>query len=79
MQEFNTAASCVREVFPDAEIISNRTNKYPIRVIVSTNLDGKETELWSGRQQNLFSKYRSERTRAMNEIKSNLQALKSKM
>lgn len=80
MQEFNTAASCVRDIFPDSELIVNMTDNYPIRIIVSAELDGKKKmDIWSGRQQELFGKNRSKRTKAIAEIKSNLQKLKSSL
>lgn len=53
-------------------------DKYPVRVKVQAKMpDGGQTiKVWSGRQQDLFSKYASKRTATMNTIKSNLQTLK---
>ena len=75
-QEFNTAATCVRTVFPGAEIIQDRVDVYPIRVIVTAHLNGKNMEVWSGRQQSLFSKYYTEREKSMAEIIELLKGLK---
>lgn len=76
-QEFNTAASCVKNVFPGADIVQDCVNVYPIRVIVTAHLNGKNIEVWSGRQQSLFSKYYSEREKSMSEITELLEGLKS--
>ena len=79
MQEFNTAKECVLAVFPNAEIISNRTNAYPIRVVVAAHT-GSESDVivWEGRQQSLFLKNRSLRIESMNAIKTHLVQLKGK-
>jgi hypothetical protein len=75
-QEYSTAKSCVQAVFPDAKITENRTENYPIRVIVSASVDGTNVEVWSGRQQDLFSKYATKRKAAMDTMKNNLADLK---
>ena len=75
-QEYSTAESCVKSVFPGAKIVANRVDKYPIRVTVSAQIDGTNVEVWSGRQQDLFSKYASKRSQAMAMMKANLQDLK---
>ena len=62
---------------PDATIIRNCVNAYPIRVIISAEMQGiGRLELWSGRQQSLFRKYGEERRKSMNDIKAMLQDLK---
>jgi len=71
-QEFSTAAECVREIFPDSVIEAKRTDNYPIRVIITANVKGKNWEIWSGRQQDLFQKYASKRKQAMANIQANL-------
>jgi len=77
-QEFNSAAECVRAVFPGCKIIENRVDVYPVKVIVTAELGGRgrPMEIWSGRQQNLFSKYASKRSTSMTQIKENLKMFK---
>ena len=77
-QEYNSAASCVKQVFgPDATIIRNCVDAYPIRVIVSAEMQGiGKLELWSGRQQSLFRKYGEQRRKSMSDIKAILEDLK---
>ena len=83
-QEYNSALTALRKVFPDADVVENCVDKYPIRVIVTAQKDssppGKNpTEIWSGRQQDLFSKYASKRKKAMEAIENNLSSYKSKL
>ena len=66
----------MKKVFPSSQIIENRVNKYPIRVIVTAAHTDNVVEIWSGRQQDLFSKYKSKRINAMKEINSSLEGLK---
>jgi hypothetical protein len=73
----------VKKVFPSSQIIENRVDKYPIQVIVTAHIiltndvdDDDGVEIWSGRQQNLFSKYKSKRINAIKEINSSLEGLK---
>ena len=69
----------MKKVFPSSQIIENRVDKYPIRVIVTahtSNVGIDAVEIWSGRQQDLFSKYKSKRINAMKEINSSLEGLK---
>lgn len=66
----------MKEAFPGAEIVQDRVDNYPIRVIVSAEVNGQKMEVWSGRQQSLFSKYTSERKQAMAAIVQNLEDLK---
>ena len=67
----------MKKVFPSSQIIENRVDKYPIRVIVTAHSEKDDAiEIWSGRQQDLFSKYRSKRINAMKEINSSLEGLK---
>jgi protein subunit release factor A len=75
-QEYSTAESCVKAVFPDAKITENRTENYPIKVLVSASVGGTNVEIWSGRQQDLFSKYAKKRKAAMDTMKRNLVDLK---
>eukprot|EP00978_Attheya_sp_CCMP212_P034396 scaffold143861_cov60-Attheya_sp.AAC.2 len=75
--ELQTAKSCVRDVFPDANITKNRTDKYPIEVIITAQkLDGNTVQIWSGRQQSLFRKNKSKRDEAVKVITANLNDLK---
>jgi hypothetical protein len=75
----STAAECVRDIFPDATIQNNRTENYPIRVIVTADVDGKSIEIWSGRQQDLFRKYASKRSKCVEQMKKSLLDLKSNL
>lgn len=74
-QEYNTALTALRRVFPDAPVIENCVDKYPIRVIVAAE---NYQNIWSGRQQDLFSKYATKRTAAMADIETALQEFKQK-
>jgi len=67
----------VLDVFPDSRIVENRVDKYPIQVVVEAKVDGsqKRMEVWKGRQQDLFRKYAAKRSKAIEDIKSNLQIL----
>jgi hypothetical protein len=42
---------------------------------VTAQVDGKDTPIWSGRQQDLFSKYSSKRKASMNAITAKAKAL----
>ena len=53
MQEFVAAKAAILKVKPNANVIGNRVDAYPITVTVTT-ADGKT--VWSGRQQGLFRK-----------------------
>jgi hypothetical protein len=75
----STAMECVRAIFPDAAIQNNRTDNYPIRVIVTADVGGKPVEIWSGRQQDLFRKYASKRSKALEEMKKSLLDLKANL
>jgi len=63
-------------VFPDAPVVANRTDNYPIKVIVQAKIGGSTVKVWSGRQQALFRKYRADREKAMQEMVDNLRDLK---
>eukprot|EP00536_Pseudo-nitzschia_multiseries_P004579 jgi/Psemu1/10272/gm1.10272_g len=77
-QEYQTALGAVRKVFPDAPVVEHRVDKYPIKVIVTAaqSQSGTETKIWSGKQQNLFSKYAAKRTKAIQEIVDALEEFK---
>jgi hypothetical protein len=49
---------------------------YPIKVIISAEIKGQKLEVWSGRQQSLFSKYASKRSEAIGIITESLEDLK---
>lgn len=71
--------SAVKEIYPQADVVPNGVNKYPIKVIITANnSDGTKTEVWSGRQQDLFRKYASKRSQSVEVMKKNLKALASK-
>jgi len=53
MQEFEAAKAAILQVHPDANVVGNRIDEYPITVTVSKG-DGQV--MWSGRQQDLFSR-----------------------
>jgi len=70
----------VKEAWPNSEVIPNRTNAYPIRVVVEAELsDGKMVEVWSGDQRSLFRKYATKREQAVRAIKANVAELKKQM
>lgn len=52
MQEFEAAKTAILKAKPNANVIANRVDNYPITVTVSTG--GRD--VWSGRQQMLFRK-----------------------
>jgi hypothetical protein len=52
MQEFEAAKAAILKVKPDANVIANRVDAYPITVTVTAG--GRD--VWSGRQQLLFRK-----------------------
>ena len=71
---------CVREIFPEASIKTIRTDSYPIRVTITTDAFGKKGhEVWSGKQSNLFPKFKKRRRKAMDIIKSHLADLKDEL
>lgn len=74
--ERDTAISCVRTVFPDADITANCVDVYPVKVIIEANAGGTTIKVWEGRQQDLFRKYASKRKKAQEIIIQNLQELK---
>ena len=53
MQEFEAAKAAILQVHPDANVVGNRIDEYPITVTVSKG-DGQV--MWSGGQQDLFSR-----------------------
>jgi len=61
-------------------VIENRVDKYPIKVTVTATAtaagstqEQNKTKIWSGKQQNLFSKYAAKRTKAIQEIVESLE------
>ena len=66
----------MKAVFPGAEIVENRIDEYPIKVAIKADINGTKMDVWTGRQQNLFSKYASKRRASIAEIKANLNDLK---
>ena len=50
-----------------------------LHVIVSAAFSGTNVEIWSGRQQDLFSKYGAKRKQAMQTMKNNLNDLKEEV
>lgn len=51
-QEFNAARDAILRIVPDAKIVANRIDSYPITVTVSKG----DEQIWQGRQQGLFGK-----------------------
>mmetsp|Transcript_46261 Transcript_46261/g.51597 ORF Transcript_46261/g.51597 Transcript_46261/m.51597 type:complete len:87 (-) Transcript_46261:227-487(-) len=76
----NSAKSVVQDVFPESEIIENCVDKYPIKVIVTARIStqDKKIEIFKGKQQDLFSKYQTKRTRTMKQIQASLEEFKKK-
>lgn len=71
-QEFQTAADCVKRVFPDASIHPNKVDVYPIKVTVNAKTESSIVQIWSGRQQSLFRKNRANRDKSMQEMNAQL-------
>jgi len=90
-QEYSTAEQCVRKVFPGSNIVANCVDKYPIKVIVTAELDDEQQKaeqtasgkknivVWSGSQRNLFRKYSTQRRQSIEEITKNLQQLEEQL
>lgn len=57
-------------------MVPNRTENYPIKVIVNAKIGSSTVKIWSGRQQALFRKYRADREKAIKEMVQNLEDLK---
>ena len=75
-QERDTARSCVSKVFPNAQIINEQTDNYPIKVIVTAKAGKNSYKIWEGRQQALFGKNRSDRDRSIKDMIASLEDLK---
>ncbi|GHP06734.1 hypothetical protein PPROV_000547800 [Pycnococcus provasolii] len=54
MQEFNAAKAAILQVHPDAKVMDNIMDSYPIKVTVKNVVTGQI--VWTGRQQELFGK-----------------------
>ena len=67
------------EGWPGIKIIENRIDSYPVRVTVTANVNGKDWEIWKGRQQDLFRKYGAKRTRSMAAITMATEELKEEL
>lgn len=78
-QERDTALSCLKSIFPDADIKIYSVNKYPIQVTIEAVLNGNKMRIWKGRQQDLFSKYATKRKETMEIIKENLRIFQEEM
>eukprot|EP00977_Amphora_coffeiformis_P022880 scaffold11716_cov165-Amphora_coffeaeformis.AAC.3 len=72
--EYSTAEQAIKKACPGAEVVGNRTNNYPIKVIVTAD----DETLWQGRQQDLFRKYSSKRQKSMEEIAAKAKELMEK-
>ncbi len=67
---------CIRSVFPDATIVPNCVDQYPIKVNISARIGSTVVKVWEGRQQDLFRKYASKREQARSTIIQNLNEMK---
>lgn len=85
-QEMSTAVGCLREIFPDATIRTNRRGPHEDigvsnpSVVISGNShrsNHADETLWSSNQRNLYQKYPKKRRRSMKEIKRTLKAFKA--
>lgn len=77
MKELKSAASCVRSVFPGSTIIPRRVSSHPCKVVVLAKMEGKDVvEVWAGDQTKLFDKNSRERSRCMENIRTNLRGLR---
>ncbi|KAL7528612.1 hypothetical protein ACHAWF_002628 [Thalassiosira exigua] len=76
--ERDTAVSCVRQVFPSADVAPLCVDRYPIRVVVEAVPPGEDAVvLWEGDQRSLFRKYASKRKQAQEDIVGKLNAFKA--
>lgn len=72
----NTAIDCIRSVFPLCAIETIRVDKFPLRVTITAGTSDMQLPIWSGKQQNLFQKYRVKRRKTMKIIVATLGALR---
>ncbi|KAL3943611.1 MAG: hypothetical protein SGBAC_002320 [Bacillariaceae sp.] len=71
---------CLRSVFPLAVIETIREDRFPLEVkIVASTPIVKAIPLWSGKQHNLFEKYRVRRRKTMKAIIKNLNRFKENL
>ena len=70
----SSAEQAIKQGYPGAEVVGNRTNNYPIKVIVTVD----DETLWQGRQQDLFGKNSSKRKKSMEEIAAKAKELKER-
>jgi hypothetical protein len=76
----SSAVECVREIFPQSSIKTIRLDKYPCKVIISTDAFGnKAQEVWSGKQKNLVEKMPKRRRKAMDAIRASLADLREEL
>lgn len=69
--------SVVKSVVPNALIVENRVDVYPVKVTITVDVKGqKALQVYTCKQQDLFRKYASRRTKAMQEIEQALEDLK---
>lgn len=66
----------MKDIFPGADIVENRIDAYPVKVVIKAEFNGAKMDVWSGRQQNLFRKYADKRRASIAEIQANLNDLK---
>ncbi len=74
-QEFDTARSAILAVYPDADVIGNQVDEYPIKVKIFNGSGGKKELLWESDQRNLFRKYSDRRQESINAIKNVMKKL----
>jgi hypothetical protein len=68
--------AAVRGVFPQATMVENRVDVYPIQVIIRAEIKGQTMTVFQCPQQDLFRKYAARRTKAIQDITDALQDLK---
>jgi hypothetical protein len=75
----STAVECIRSIFPLCAIETIRVDKSPLRVTITASTSDMELPIWSGKQQNLFEKYRVKRRKTMKMIVANLETTRDNL
>eukprot|EP00980_Cylindrotheca_fusiformis_P012289 scaffold3001_cov122-Cylindrotheca_fusiformis.AAC.14 len=79
-KEMSSAIECIRSVFPLCAIETIRLDQCAtLQVVITASASDIELPIWSGRQQNLFRKYRVKRRKTMKDIVANLKTVKESL
>jgi hypothetical protein len=74
-----TVVKCIRSIFPLCAIETIRVDKGPLQVTITASTSDMELPIWSGKQQNLFEKYRVKRRKTMETIVANLETMRDNL